>query len=169
MYHTLFKTYNHSFQAQYRFPYIALLSLFSFSPFSCRLRQPLFRNRRPNSQPRTMSGHHHPIITPWLQRIKSEVLLSTTHKLPPDGNSKSPSTTLQTRSEPNDDHDDSQLAGSVSSSIFNSNHRSTFDLLKSLPLPSRMLKVLPDLPTYHLSSAQLISKLPDRVSNPLVR
>lgn len=139
---------------------ITLLSLFSFT-FSCRFEtaacpQPLGLN----PQPRPMSRDHHPIVTPWLQRINSELSLCTSN-LPADGNSP--------RSEPNDGYTEFQLAGSVPSSIFNSTHRSTYDLLKSLPLPSRMLKVLPDLPTYHLSSAQLIAKLPDRVSNPLVR
>lgn len=63
--------------------------------------------------------------------------------------------------------DQSEL--SISSSVtLNSVHRSTFELLKSLPAPWDVQAVLPHLPTYSATPAELVSILPNDIDMPLV-
>lgn len=122
----------------------------------------------------------HPLVLQWLSRIPG----SNSESLPtsdrsnhgPYGQiySKSLPTysqiipshkfhTTRARSVHNSDSDTT-----LSSTKFNSMHRSTYELLKSLPSPLHTLRILPYLPTYQANLDTLITMIPNRADNPIV-
>lgn len=116
-----------------------------------------------------MSRPDHPIVTPWLATLPrggspGTPLLFGDFKRASYGYSKSAPAVLQTQHDSLNPFDSS----SGCSSHLNSYYRSTLELLKALPSPSKLTITLPDLPTYHFSTRGLISKLPGK-NNPLVR
>lgn len=119
----------------------------------------------------------HPIVTPWLATLpgsgsEGSPFLFGDFKRASYGYSKSAPAALQTQHDTKDWGDSftdySELLAGCSSTL-NSSYRSTYEFLRALPSPSKLTRTLPDLPTYRFSFADLIAKLPDKISNPLVR
>lgn len=124
-----------------------------------------------------MSSADHPLVLQWLSKIpgsNSETLPTSGHpnhgpygqiysKSLPAYSQGVPSTKFNTRPRSaNSDLD------TTSSSTLNPMHRSTYELLKSLPSPLHTIRILPHLPTYQANLATLISMIPNRVENPIV-